>query len=411
MKSPGFWISRNAFPDKVVISPSGIQAFNDRIMTGLGLTRDIRGISDPYPGNDLIRDIEGQLTGLAGVKLYLKDGSLAGADFYGRIRMNADLAAIPPGIKLLYGFISEYADLRVLPVHDGLYAKAFDLDFDELQNSALDMTTPVAILHKSRDKKWFYVVSATASGWAEASNVVTCGRAELNDYFNRDDFAVVISPKADIYLDPRLTEYYDFVQMGTKLIVKAVDPGESARVIIPMRGGDGSAIFKICYMNKADLNMGYLVYTPRTVIQQAFKLLNAPYGWGGMYGEQDCSRFIQQVFGTVGLILPRNSSAQADSGIMLGEFNGFNNSDAEKNKLLAEKASGGTVILYMKGHIILYLGMEGGRPYGIHSAWGYRDGNTVRVINRVVVSDLDLGRGSKRGSLLSRIKAIRFIAN
>ncbi len=40
-------------------------------------------------------------------------------------------------------------------------------------------------------------------------------------------------------------------------------------------------------------------------------MLNQPYGWGDMYGEQDCSRFLQMVFATVGIMLPRDSKDQA----------------------------------------------------------------------------------------------------
>ena len=410
MKSPGFWISRNASADKVIMSALSIRNFNNRIRTELGLTRDIFGLSSSYPGDKLASDLEGKLKSLAGQKLYLKNGSLAGSAFYQHLSGQANLKAIPSDITLRFGFITEYADLRFLPVADGLYAKAFDLDFDELQNSALDIAEPVAVLHKSNDGKWVYVISVTSEGWVEASKVAICARTELNNYLIRDDFAVVVSPKADIFLNHELTAYYDYVQMGTRLPFKAVEPGGRVEVIVPMRSHDGSVDFKICYMNKADINLGYLVYTPRTIITQAFKLLNAPYGWGGMYGEQDCSRFIQQIFGTAGIILPRNSSSQSKVGISLGEFNGFKDNNAEKLRVLTDKACPGTVVLYMKGHIILFLGFDGGKPYGIHALWGYRDKDTVRLINRVAVSGLDLGKFSKKGSLLSRIKAIRAIA-
>ena len=68
------------------------------------------------------------------------------------------------------------------------------------------------------------------------------------------------------------------------------------------------------------VSRGYLPYTPRTVIFQAFKLLHSPYGWGDMYGEQDCSRFIQLVFSTVGIQFPRNSLQQAKVGRLIADF-------------------------------------------------------------------------------------------
>ena len=60
---------------------------------------------------------------------------------------------------------------------------------------------------------------------------------------------------------------------------------------------------------------------------------------------------------------------------------------------------------------MLYLGMLENRPYAIHAVWAYREPlgeeDQVHVINRVVVSDLDLGDGSKKGSLFKRLTGVR----
>ena len=62
---------------------------------------------------------------------------------------------------------------------------------------------------------------------------------------------------------------------------------------------------------------------------------------------------------------------------------------------------------------MLYLGTLEGRAYAIHSAWAYRRPRGGRddtfVVNRVVVSDLTLGEGSRRGSLLERLNAVRIV--
>lgn len=55
----------------------------------------------------------------------------------------------------------------------------------------------------------------------------------------------------------------------------------------------------------------------------------------------------------------------------------------------------------MKGHILLYTGHVDGVPYAVHALWGYRErtwgGDRVRVTGRVVLSDLTLGKGTKKG--------------
>jgi hypothetical protein len=70
-------------------------------------------------------------------------------------------------------------------------------------------------------------------------------------------------------------------------------------------------------------------------------------------------------------------------------------------------------VLYLKGHIMLYLGKAGFPPYAIHATWAYRvpDGNQdlTYKINRVAVTDLNLGKGSRNGSLLERLKSVRMV--
>ena len=63
---------------------------------------------------------------------------------------------------------------------------------------------------------------------------------------------------------------------------------------------------------------------------------------------------------------------------------------------------------------MLYLGEVNGQPFAIHDIWAYHekgpDGKErSRLLNRVTVSDLDLGKGSDKKSLLERIVSVREI--
>ncbi|MCX5681600.1 MAG: NlpC/P60 family protein, partial [Candidatus Omnitrophica bacterium] len=151
---------------------------------------------------------------------------------------------------------------------------------------------------------------------------------------------------------------------------------------------------------------------PRNIMDQAFKLLNAPYGWGGAQGEQDCSGFLQEVFSTVGILLPRDSSAQAKVGVPLGQFE-KNENDQKKLDILSHQAIGGVTVIRLDNHIMLFLGMVEDKPYAIHATWGFRERgwpqDRVCLIGRVAVTGLDLGKGSSRGSLLERIISIKNI--
>jgi hypothetical protein len=286
------------------------------------------------------------------------------------------------------------------------------VDFDELQNSGLDIGTPVTVLAHSRDHKWVFVRTAVSTGWVQTENMVYAPAAlfRKNVYPSRP--VVVISRSADLFLDKEMTGYLTTVRMGSIFAFKKVSSG-SLEVLVPGVGSSGEVEFIPAYISKLNAAAGFLPYTPRVIYEQAFKMLDAPYGWGDMNRGQDCSRFIQMVFASVGLQLPRNSAEQGKAGAMLEGFK-ETLTPAEKEALLVTKALPGLTILRLNGHIILYLGAYHDKPYAIHCAWAYRelmpDGSLrARVIGRVAVTSLDLGDGSAKGSLLQRLISARVL--
>ncbi len=158
--------------------------------------------------------------------------------------------------------------------------------------------------------------------------------------------------------------------------------------------------------------------TRRAVLEAAFELLDSPYGWGGEGGGRDCSRFLMDVLGGFGLDLPRHSGRQALAGtfsIDVAEVE----SEREKLLLVDSAARKGIVLLHFPGHIMLYLGRtEEGTPMAIHAFAEYLEpcegvtlddgtrGETLRMVDRVTVSDLSLGRGTSRTSFLERITRV-----
>ena len=149
--------------------------------------------------------------------------------------------------------------------------------------------------------------------------------------------------------------------------------------------------------------------TRRALTEEALALVGKPYGFGGTDGGLDCSRFLIEVFGRFGIELPRHSSWQAQAGTFsmdVGEMG-----TADKLALADVAAEAGAVLFHFPGHIMLYLGRdEGGTPRVVHALHHYREpcpgGERVVVVDRVQVSGLELGEGTKKGSLGDRIDTI-----
>lgn len=158
--------------------------------------------------------------------------------------------------------------------------------------------------------------------------------------------------------------------------------------------------------------------TRRAVLAEAFRHLDEPYGWGGQEAGRDCSRFVMDIFARFGIELPRFSGHQAlagSYGIDVAEVD----SEQEKLLLIDAAARRGVVLLHFPGHIMLYLGRDHeGRPMAIHSFAEYlepcaepprdpsRAPETLREVDRVTVSDLELGRGTSRTAFVERLTRI-----
>lgn len=412
MRTPAYWIQRQTNPDQVMLDSPSIQAFNQNIQDKLKLTKDIFAWPDVFSGEPVRKEIEKVLNDFEGKVFYFMNDQKGDQLFFDRIKENLNLVNIPHEIKPRYGIAVQYTNLRFFPTKEPLLEKPGDVDFDQLQNSALNVGDPVGILHESKDGEWFYVETETLSGWVKKKDTAI-GKKDLMETYSQCKAVIVTAPKTQLFQDRTLSQVYDFAQMGTRFCTVQLSDPDLFPINFFSRHENGEMAFSVGYMKKEDAHEGYLPYTRRNILNQAFKLLDKPYGWGGMKGEQDCSRFLQEVFDTVGVRLPRNSSEQGQVGKLIAEFTD-EATDAEKIQVLKNRAVGGLTLLKMKGHIMLYLGMIDNRPYAIHATWGYRkpkaDGeDEVCVLNRVVVSDLSLGEGSKKGSLLKRITTVRAI--
>jgi hypothetical protein len=320
---------------------------------------------------------------------------------------------IPSSITAKWAYVVRPADQRLLPIAKPYYKSITDTGIDRLQNNALEAATPVLVLTESTDHKWFYVISPNSEGWVTAEKVAFCTKDEMIRYEELAPSVVVISAKADLFTDPWLRQHLAYIQMGCRLPFLGQCEDGRIQVLVPVRKDDGWCSFEPAYASATDVHQGYLPYTPRTALTQAFKLLNAPYGWGGMHGEQDCSRFIQEVFATMGIVLPRNSSQQGKVGRLIASFTSSQLQGERQGRLLNE-AMGGVTTLQFPGHIMLYLGSVDSIPYAIHDLYAYtepaQDDERLIPINKVVVSSLMIGEGTKKGPFIMRLGNVREVS-
>ena len=401
----GYWIARHPEPDRVILAPEGIEAMN-RAATGRPETElvDVLAIPDPMEGAVVRKAIAEVLSESRQTKGYDHTNRLITAAFYDRIE--AAIGAVPSLTRPAWGVITARVSLRRLPTGEAFYDRPFGNEFDRFQYSALECGNPVVVLHRIADGSWSFVQTTYTLGWVPSASIAIGDRRTIESYL-RSKPLVATGSMVSVYADAAFTNHAASIPMGTRLPFVEKTERHYA-VTLPWRAPDGRLKFVTGYIRKeADVSVGFLPYTTRNFFQQVFKLKGYAYGWGDLFDGRDCSRLVMDIFSTFGFNMPRNSSRQA-------AFNPVGRKETlsltEKDKLgVLKSLEGRPALLYMPGHVMLYLGTVDGRVYAIHSAWAYRESGTIGertvMVGRVVVSDIARG-GSARGSLLKRVTAI-----
>jgi len=405
LESSNYWIARHPEPDRVILTPEGIDAMN-RAAIGSPETElvDLFAIPDPMEGAIARKAIAEVLAESRQQKGYDHTNRLITAAFYDRIE--ASIGTVPTVVRPAWGLVTARTNLRRLPTNEAFYDRPFGNEFDRFQYSTLECGYPVVVLHRTADGSWSFVQTSYTTGWVPSAGIAAGDRRTV-ETFVRSKPLVATGSMIPVYADAAFSSYAVSIPMGTRL--PFVEKTESRyAVTLPWRAPDGGLKFATGFIRKdADVSAGYLPYTARTLYRQLFKLEGYPYGWGDLFDGRDCSRLVMDVFSSFGFNMPRNSRRQ-------GAFNPTGRKDTagatDKDKIAILKALGGRpALLYMPGHIMIFLGIVDGKVYAIHSAWSWREsrmlGERSVMAGRVVVSDITRGSGD-RGSLLKRVTAI-----
>ncbi len=408
MKTSGYWISKIKEPDKEILTSNQIKEKNKELFRDLIYLNDIENLPE-YISTAALKKQQKQVFKLFYYRKYINNSFNTISKDYVKSIHNSINFPNSKKIKAKYALTTAYTDIRLMPADTNFLYDKITYDIDRLQVASLDIGTPLVALLSTKDNKWTYVVSYTAEGWVKTKDIAFTTKQTFSDWINEKNFVVVTNTKADFYINKEMTKYQDSIRMSTKLPMLKKINDDIICVKIPKNTNKGNLIFEKVYLYSEDVNIGYLKYTQRNVLKQAFKHINSPYSWGGYNGDPDCSTFIRQVFGCFGLILPRNSLAQIKSGNK--QTNLKKSDDLEKSKEIISKTTPAISLLYLPGHIMLYIGNENDTPYIIHAIWGNehfinKKERVVSFINKVVVSNLDIGKETSKGSLLHRIKKV-----
>ena len=399
---PAFWVRQAPNADAVILDSQTVAARNARLQQVDPTMHDLRALPENVDRAQVLTWI-GDVSKRPSHALYDEAGRPVPAATLDALMSALALDKIPATQKTRYGLVVHRAALRSFPTTLRVFSHADDTDIDRFQETAEFPGTPVAIVHTSADGHWLFVVSPRYAAWVEREAVAEGRRGQVLDYAAESPYRVVTGAvERTVYTHEQPAASQLALDMGTRVpLEQGLAPDQpvngqhaySSYVLkLPIRQADGSLAFSPALLQKnTDTAADYLPLTRANLIRQAFKFLGERYGWGHSYDARDCSGFVSDVYRSLGVQMPRNTSAQAMSPGL--DHTLFTEKDGRAIRERAVEQLQIGDLIYIPGHVMMMLGRIDGEPYVIHDTSGmsYRDasGAMRRIkLNEVSVTPL-----------------------
>ncbi|WP_456430362.1 SH3 domain-containing protein [Nitratifractor sp.] len=259
-----------------------------------------------------------------------------------------------------------HTNLRAFPTDTPAYRDPWKntegFPFDYFQHSELHVNVPLYLSHYSRDGRWAYVQAAHAGGWVRVRDIALVTDRFVKAFKTGRYFITIkdnlwlMNGKKRISLI-KLSTIFPMDRSGRWLLTAS-------------RGPKGIALLqRIRPPSRKYAAPKPLPFTPRNVAKIAREFYGEPYGWGGKMMTRDCSATTRDFFAVFGIFLKRNSAKQAKAGHTVW-IKGL--PKARKKAAILRNALPFRSMLYVPGHITLYLGRYRGEPVVMHTYWGIR---------------------------------------
>lgn len=412
------WLSAMENPQQVLLSTKEIAAYNAKIYEQEALL--CYSIAE-YP-----ESVDGET-----VRGYLEEAKIpsderyigskkADAAYYEDLQAKLQKDSVPKTVTVRFGVMSENALLRAFPTTDPSYEFPNDFEFDYFNDTLLKIGEPLAVLHET-DEGWLYVQSESYRGWLKEQSVALASKEQAAAAAKDEPFLVVsanrVTLNENVY-NPTASGLELF--MGTRLPLlpaekapKTVDGVSSESgyvVLLPVRDSQGRySQVQALVPYSADVHVGYLPYTAENVLRQGFKLLGDRHGWSGQQKSRDATALVRDVFLSFGFSLPRNSAQQA---ALPGESVSLAGAGDEQTLTALKSAPAGS-LLAAQGHTAIYLGMQNGVPYALHSLYVVDEidasgARSEKMLNAILATDLSLCLPGGE-SFLSALNSVRVV--
>ncbi|AKF86138.1 hypothetical protein MFUL124B02_21860 [Myxococcus fulvus 124B02] len=373
MLSAEFWIRRAPSPDEVLLDAEQVAARRTRAFGPEGGLIDLKRMPTALTRAQVAGWVkDAQQTPIQAV--IDEQGQPVTEAMLEELRQNAATEHIPEAAPARYGLSVRRTPLRSLPSDRRLFAAENLRDYESLQAGILFPGEPVVIAHQSADTHWLFVQTTQGPAWVRRADVAVGSADEVFSYVAKAPGRVVTGDQVRTVFTPEAPGVSEIeLDMGVALPRADVAPGEPVNgassyaswpVLLPVREQDGTLAFQSALLRRtADTAPGYLPLTRANILRQAFKFLGERYGWGHQFNARDCSGLTSEVYRSLGLFLPPNSGMQGKSAALNHRLFTASDSHAERLRAVAQAQVGDLIVV--PGHVLMIIGHVDGEPYVI----------------------------------------------
>ncbi|GAA7581025.1 SH3 domain-containing C40 family peptidase [Helicobacter pylori] len=319
-----------------------------------------------------------------------------------------------PSVKIK-AVVARDSDVRAVPTNKPFYLSPKGYPFDRYQNSLIFQGTPVLVTHFNTDKTYAHIQSSFVYGWIKVSDLAYMHDKDIELLTHLKDYVMPIKDKIPLYTDygdfytsARVGELFALIPQSQKTPQKP--PKKELKAYGFLRDANGYATLQSVILEEKDFFVFPKAFNSENMAYFIDTMLGQKYGWGGLLGNRDCSAFTRDSFANFGILLPRNSYAQsryANNYVDLSSMKA-----KEKEDYILKNATPFRTLIYLKGHIMLYLGAHNHQAIVAHSIWSVQTQKHFKTLSHkiggVVITSLWLaeehnGAFSKKKLLIDRV--------
>lgn len=381
MYCSSFWSNLYNKSDDIIMTTEEIENFNKRNIEKSNIY-DVLNEIKTHSKDEIVEMMYNvsSLPNQRKYKLYLH-GKELDDKYSNELVENFNISNLKEVVEPQYGVVVHRTIMKSFPTEDRVFKEENGYYIDRFMETGVYPGEPCIIYNKSKDGNWYFAKIYNYVAWIRSKDVAIGERGIIEEFYNSQEFIVVTDNKIHTVFNPLNEALSDLqLDMGVRLpidsewdydtLVHDMHCEGNYVVKYPVRNSEGNLEFdRILIPFNEGVKEGYLPYTVRNILKQAFKFQGERYGWGGEFNGRDCSGFMLDVYRSFGIILPRNADEQFEKcegrAIVMPE-----DMQREIRIEILRDVIPGTMTFY-DGHVAMYIGEYDNDFYIIHDTLGY----------------------------------------